>query len=297
MAKLEGEGYMVRLVTRFMIGLIHIAIVAAGALTSTNVVDPLPRAEQIYAQARARYEQDRSNTERAWQLGQACFELADVVSSNTRRASLATEGMQVCTGALQCESKLAPAQYYYALNIGQLARTKSVGALKMVSQMEAALKQSIRLDPLVDFAGPHRSLGLLYRDAPGWPVSVGSRKKAREHLERAVELRQDFPENWLCLLESYSQWNDKRALEPQIKKVDEILAAARQKYAGPEWVVAWQDWERRWHALLVKVGPARGARLPGLQLRGAGFNVKTLSRHGEREKKALSLRRGGSSLG
>lgn len=225
-------------------------LAATSAFASTNLADPLARAEQTYLQARIRYEQDRSDPTLMWQLGQACFELADVVSSNARRAKLASEGMGVCKAALEREPKLAAAQYYLALNIGQLARTKSIGALRLVSQMESGLKQTIRLDPQIDFAGPHRSLGLLYRDAPGWPASIGSRSKARQQLEKAVELRNDFPENWLALLESYAKWGDKRALHSNIKKVDELLAAARQKYNGNTWAVQWQDWERRWHALL-----------------------------------------------
>jgi tetratricopeptide (TPR) repeat protein len=236
--------------------LIATLLAVTAVLGSTNLVDPIVRAEQIYLQARIRYEQDAANVQNAWQLGQACFELADVVDSNSRRAKLANEGIDACKAALQIDPKLAPAQYYLALNVGQLARTKSIGALKLVSHMESGLKLSIRLDPEVDFAGPHRSLGLLYRDAPGWPVSIGSRGKARQHLQKAVELRPDFPENWICLLESYSQWSDKRALQSHIKKVDEILAAARQKYNGESWAAAWQDWERRWSALLKQFPPA-----------------------------------------
>src|SRR5688572_12387080 len=136
----------------------------ASACASPSVEDPFVRAEQTYLQARIRYEQERTNVQQAWQFGQACFELADLVS-NSRRARLATEGIDACKAALTGDPKLATAQYYYALNLGQLARTKTIGALKLVPQMETALKQSIRLDPQVDFAGPHRSLGLLYRDA------------------------------------------------------------------------------------------------------------------------------------
>jgi len=235
-----------------------IATLFAATLASagTNTIDPVLRAEQIYLQARIRYEQDRSDPQNAWQFGQASFELADIVTSNSRRARLSSEAIEACKAALERDPKLAPAQYYLALNLGQLARTKSIGALKLVSQMESGLKQSIRLDPAVDFAGPYRSLGLLYRDAPGWPVSIGSRNKARQHLQKAVELRPDFPENWLCLLESYLQWGDKGGLEPQIKKVDELLVTARKKYNGETWAVAWQDWERRWNALLKQFPPA-----------------------------------------
>ena len=230
-------------------------VVAAAHGSGTNGIDPVIRAEQIYLQARIRQQQDRTDSQNAWQLGQACFELADVVSSNSRRVKLATEGIEVCKAALERDPKLAAAQYYLALNIGQLARTKSIGALKLVSQMESALKQSIGRDPGVGFAGPPRARGRWCRGARGGRGGRGSRSKARQQLQRAVELRGDFPENWLCLLESYLKWGDKRALEPQIKKVDELLVAARQKYNGDSWAVQWQDWERRWHALLKQFPP------------------------------------------
>src|SRR5256885_10088907 len=218
-------------------------------------MDPVMRAEQSYLQARIRYEQERTDLQSACQFAQGCFELADMVSSNSRRAKIANEGIEACKLALERDPKLAPAQYYLALNLGQLARTKSIGALRLVSQMESALKQTIKLDPQVDFAGPHRSLGLLYRDAPGFPTSIGSRSKARLHLQKAVELRPDFPENWLCLFESYLQWGDKRSVESQIKKVDELLSSAREKYTGETWAVSWQDLERLWTALLKQVTP------------------------------------------
>jgi tetratricopeptide (TPR) repeat protein len=230
-------------------------LTAFCAFGSTNAVDPVIRAEQAYLQARIRYEQERTDLQSAWQFGQACFELADVVGSNSRRAKIANEGIDACKLALERDPKLATAEYYLALNLGQLARTKSIGALRLVSQMEAALKQTIKLDPEVDFAGPHRSLGLLYRDAPGFPTSVGSRSKARLHLQKAVELRPDFPENWLCLLETYLKWGDKRAAESQLKKVDELLTSARAKYRGETWAASWQDWEHRWTALLKEVSP------------------------------------------
>jgi hypothetical protein len=230
---------------------------ARGSGPGTNRIDPVVRAEKIYLQTRIRYEHERTNPHLMWQLGQACFELADIVDSSSRREKLANEGIDVCKAALERDPKLAAAQYYYALNLGQLARTKSIGALKLVSQMEAALKQTIKMDPLIDFAGPHRSLGLLYRDAPGWPASIGSRSKARQQLEKAVDLSNDFPENWLCLLESYLNWGERRALETNIKKVDALLAKSRTKYSDSNWAVQWQDWERRWHELLKQFPPAK----------------------------------------
>ncbi len=78
----------------------------------------------------------------------------------------------------------------------------------MVREMEREFKTADDLDEHFDYAGPERCLGLLYRDAPGWPISIGSRHKAREWLEQAVKLAPDYPENQLNLVESYWQWTD-----------------------------------------------------------------------------------------
>ena len=68
----------------------------------------------------------------------------------------------------------------WRMNLGQLARTELLGALKLVKEMEREFKTAADLDKQFDYAGPERCLGLLYRDAPGWPASIGSRRKARD---------------------------------------------------------------------------------------------------------------------
>ena len=94
------------------------------------------------------------------------------------------------------------------MNLGQLARTKGLGALKLVDQMEREFSRARELDEQLDYAGPDRNLGLLYRDAPAIG-SVGSRTRAREHLKRAVELAPQYPENRLNLIEAYLKWGER----------------------------------------------------------------------------------------
>ena len=102
------------------------------------------------------------------------------------------------------ESNLAPAHYYLGMNLGQLARTRGLSALRLVNQMQREFTRARDLDEHFDWAGPDRNLGLLYRDAPAF-ASIGSRSKAREHLMRAVELAPRYPENRLNLVETYLQ--------------------------------------------------------------------------------------------
>ena len=169
------------------------------------------------------------------------------------RAELAQRGIVVCRQLIAREPKLAAAHYYLALNLGQLARTKSLGALPLVDEMERAFKAAASLDANFDHAGPDRSLGLLYLDAPGWPTSIGSNKKARLHLQKAVELCPDFPDNRLCLLEALLKWREQKRVVGDLKAVETILQNARPKFAGEEWTASWLDWDSRWQKIKANV--------------------------------------------
>ena len=127
----------------------------------------------------------------AWQFARACFDFADFATNVTERAAIASQGIAACQELLARKTNSAPGHYYLAMNYGQLARAEapSLAAYRLVKQMEREFKAAADFDKSFDYAGPERNLGLLYRDAPGWPFSIGSRRKARDFLERAGETR------------------------------------------------------------------------------------------------------------
>jgi tetratricopeptide (TPR) repeat protein len=139
------------------------------------------------------------------------------------------------------------------MNMAQLARTKLLGALPLLSQMEHGWKTALDLDERMDYGGPDRYVGLLYRDAPGWPVSLGDNVKARRHLLRAVELSPDFPENYLNLIETYLGWNETSAAERALQKLRLIWPEARKKFVGPYWDESWKDWNQRLEKVETKM--------------------------------------------
>ncbi len=137
------------------------------------------------------------------------------------------------------------------MNLGQLAKAKapSIAAYKLVHEVEREFTKTAELDVHFDHAGPARTLGLLYFQAPGWPLSVGSNHKAREWLERAAELAPDYPGNQLNLAEAQLKWHQHDELEATLKKLDAIWPAARTNLTGESWEPAWQDWAARRAAL------------------------------------------------
>jgi len=203
------------------------------------------RVDRNYEIARTNYLTARTNFTLAWQFGRVCFDRAEFATNSTERATLADQGITACRGAIASKPASAEAHYYHAMNLGQMARTKSLGALKLVSKMEREFGTARSLDERLDFAGPDRNLGLLYFEAPGWPTSIGSRTKARHHLRRAVELAPQHPENHLCLLEAYLYWGDHNTAQRELKALTDLWPIARTNLVGEDWAAAWNDWEKR----------------------------------------------------
>jgi tetratricopeptide (TPR) repeat protein len=130
-----------------------------------------------------------------------------------------------------------------------------LSALGLVNQMEGVFRRAKELDKQFDFAGADRNLGLLYRDAPAI-ISVGSRTKAREHLEQAVKLAPQYPENRLNLIEAYVKWGELKSARRELAALEAIWASARTNLAGVAWTGSWRDWEPRLGKLRKKLEPA-----------------------------------------
>jgi hypothetical protein len=213
----------------------------------------LARAQQAYSQAHSNYLAAPGETKAATAFARACFELADIATDKHQKATVAQEGIDAARLASENDPNNGEAFLFLGLNQGALAETKSLGALSLLRQMEKALLRATELDAHLDHAAADRSLGLLYRDAPGRPVSLGSKTKAREHLERAVSLDPDYPDNVLSLLEGYEKWDQSGLLQAGLERYRRQLPEAKKKYSGPQYEQPWRDWAERQNALQQKL--------------------------------------------
>jgi tetratricopeptide (TPR) repeat protein len=224
-----------------------------GFASDNNPVDQdqfRTHAQQILAAAQKRYESEPTNSVAAWQVGRACFELVAVLEDPKEMERIINEGITVCRQSVALDPKSAAAHYYLAITVGKLADLKrNLAAYGMVKEVEREFHKARELDELFCHAGPDRCLGELYFKAPGWPLSVGSRNKARKHLERAAELVPDFPENRLLLAEAYAKWHDKKPLARELEALEKLWPAARTNFAGLDWAADWLDWQPRFDKL------------------------------------------------
>jgi len=224
------------------------------------------RAEVEFHRAQRQFQSNTNNPETAWQFARACFDFADFATNKTERAAIANQGIAACRQLIARGTNAAAAHYYLGMDLGQLARTKSLGALKIIREMEGEFKTVAELDKQFDYAGAERNLGLLYRDAPGWPTSLGSRRKARDFLERAAALAPDYPENLLNLAESYLKWNEREDSKQELNALDALWPTAQKKFIGEKWGQSWDDWSTRRDAARKRLDEISASAKPSKNL-------------------------------
>lgn len=229
-------------------------MLTVGALAAGSETNWPPVSERLAA-TRAAFSAQPKDAAPAVQLTQVCFEASWTATNRDEKAKFAEEGIATARGALTLHPAEAGLEYYLALNLGQLASTRGMSALKLVREMETHLLAAQKLDEKFSDAGPDRSLGYLYLDAPGWPVSVGSNEKARKHLEGALKLAPLYPEHGLALAEACLRWKKPDEAGRLVAQVEAIWPKAREQYPGPRWAADWADWEKRLAALKVKLKP------------------------------------------
>lgn len=66
-----------------------------------------------------------------------------------------------------------------------------LGALDLVKQARSAFEQALRLDPNALQGSAYTSLGSLYYQVPGWPISFGNAERAEELLKQALAINPD----------------------------------------------------------------------------------------------------------
>jgi tetratricopeptide (TPR) repeat protein len=66
-----------------------------------------------------------------------------------------------------------------------------LGALGLCKDSRARLEAALKIDEKALNGSAHTSIGTLYHKVPGFPVGFGSDKKAKEHLQKALQMNPD----------------------------------------------------------------------------------------------------------
>lgn len=175
-----------------------------------------------------------SDAEVQWRLIRAYFNYYDELSERKqqREQQWATDrGYNLAVSAVAAHPQKAEVVYYYA-TIGlcylDFHRMK---ALFIINDLLRAFQIAQKLDPLIDDAGPDRSLGILYHELPGWPMGKGDKKKALQHLEASVRIAPTRAANRVTLAKLMAEF---KRYDEGWKHI-EYVRAGNFKVSSPHW--------------------------------------------------------------
>jgi hypothetical protein len=161
--------------------------------------------------------------------------LSERESDKAARKKAAEHGIALAKRARELDPKRVEGHYLYALTVGLLADVDREYGLDAVGEMVAALKIAIDIDGAYENGGPLRLLGLLHLRTPPPPISVGSKRKAQQLFQRAVDLCPQYPENYLYLAEAQRDLHRDDDARSSLQKVLDLPAPAGHGEEAEQW--------------------------------------------------------------
>jgi tetratricopeptide (TPR) repeat protein len=177
----------------------------------------------------------RDDYDAQWQAAEALAFLAENETRDGFRLEAARRGVVLARQARALKTDGVEGYYWYALNVGLLAKEDRSYGLSAVGEMETALKRAMELDERYDLAGPPRILGILHLRTPPPPTSIGSPRKALRLLQHATELFPDYPENYLYLAEALRDNGRADEAREALRKVLEAKPWPDQQFESQQW--------------------------------------------------------------
>ena len=179
--------------------------------------------------------------------------LAERADSRSDRRRHRKAGLEAATRALALEDGHPSALMWWTAHRGAEATALNpFAAICIAEEVERTMTKLLNLAPEHDHGAADRVLGRLYHLAPS-SLSVGSKAKARKHLEAAMKRAPHFPGNQLFyaefLLSEDGDCKKARALAQEVADAKEKSAKAFPLDADA--------WQRAASELLDKTGACR----------------------------------------
>lgn len=146
--------------------------------------------DQAIEEYRALLAEQPMHYEAGWQLARALYWKANQEKNRTQALTYLAEGEKITKQLTEKYPDKKNGLFWYGVSLGRAAELRGVlNSLFAVGPMHDTMKKILATKPQDPDA--HHFLGVLYRKAPGWPLSLGDSKKSLHHAELAVQYNPD----------------------------------------------------------------------------------------------------------
>jgi len=221
------------------------------AVTSVQAPDPdaLYRQRENLGSARQaaevwsqRLEANPGDFESAWKLARTRYWLGGHAPQPERKGLLEA-GIAAGRTAASLQPGRPEGHFWIAANMGALAESFGLRqGLKYRGEIRDNLQIVLKLDPAFQHGSADRALGRWYHKVPG--LFGGSRKKAEEHLRRALTYKQDSIVSHFFLAELLLDMDRRAEALAELQKVIDLPV-------DPEWGPEDREFKARAQKLMM----------------------------------------------
>lgn len=158
-----------------------------------------------------------------WKAARASSLVGRQARDKEARADAFERGLQTTQLLLDRRPDLPEAHYYFATNLGLLARERPSRGHEAVKEMIPHLERVASDAPELEQGGAERALALVYLRAPGWPTSVGNPETGLQHALRSIEQAPDYPGNHVALAEAWEANEDRERAQAALNRAAELI--------------------------------------------------------------------------
>lgn len=161
----------------------------------------IPETISILTELTRRY----PNNADAWALlSRSYYYSGNLSTSKSKVLDDYKRGLEAAKRSVEINPDHVKGNFWYGVNLGRVSTTKwGFGQLKNVKEIVFRMRKVIELDQNFGDGAPYLVLGRVYLEAPGRPLSIGSREKALQNLKKALELKPSNYETHFYLMELY----------------------------------------------------------------------------------------------
>lgn len=157
------------------------------------------------------------NYDALWQASRILLWIGDH-SPEEEQVEIYQKGMDYGKKAIDLYPEGIEAHYWYGSNIARYGSARGIfKSLQYISPLVEVMEKLIKLDPQHHKA--YMVLGIIYQQAPPWPVSVGDLDKSEEYLKRAISIYPHSLHSQLELGITYNKMKKWDLAKIQFKKV------------------------------------------------------------------------------
>ncbi len=133
-----------------------------------------------------------------WRLARVFFSLGEQADNASDQTHYFDQCAEQAYWIIETFPQRAEGYYFNGLCLGKRGQINGLWrSLLVITPFQEAMETAVRLDPRVEFGGPHRALGRLFHDLP--VLLGGDLDTAIRHLKLAAQYGPHYPDNHLFL--------------------------------------------------------------------------------------------------